>query len=241
MWSATKVSAEAAANMQVDAGLLVSNFDVTDPVEPADADIITATTGDITCNCVPQTSDFLEDVNNAPLNTMEGKRCTGWDCNFSCTALEFNEDTLKFAAGAAEVDANGGIAPRRQYKLTDFQTIYFLGDMVDEEKLFVVKIDNALSTGGIAITTTKNGKGKIGRTITAHSSLADIEKIPMTFYVLEKVDGDAPTYTYTAVEPVGTENPKEEGWYILSGDNYVLTTDTTVDTNKTYYERTAAV
>ena len=47
-----------------------------------------------------------------------------------------------------------------------------------------------------------------------------------------------PTYTYTAVEPVGSENPKEEGWYVLSGDNYIPTNDTTVDENKTYYERT---
>ncbi len=77
--------------------------------------------------------------------------------------------------------------------------------------------------------------------MTPHTSLEDPTKIPMEFYILEKSDSAAPTYTYTAVSPVGTENPKEEGWYILSGDNYVLTTDTEVDTNKTYYERTEGV
>ncbi|MBR3517783.1 MAG: phage tail protein [Lachnospiraceae bacterium] len=46
------------------------------------------------------------------------------------------------------------------------------------------------------------------------------------------------TYIYTAVEPVGSENPSSEGWYVLSGDGYMPTADTTVDTNKTYYERT---
>ena len=45
-------------------------------------------------------------------------------------------------------------------------------------------------------------------------------------------------YTYTAVEPVGSENPSSEGWYVLFGDGYMPTADTTVDTNKTYYERT---
>ena len=47
-----------------------------------------------------------------------------------------------------------------------------------------------------------------------------------------------PTYTYTAVSPVGTENPSEEGWYVLQGDVYVPTSDEEVDENKTYYERT---
>lgn len=40
---------------------------------------------------------------------------------------------------------------------------------------------------------------------------------------------------YDAVTPVGTENPSEEGWYEKDGANYVLSTDTTVDAEKTYY------
>ena len=43
-------------------------------------------------------------------------------------------------------------------------------------------------------------------------------------------------YGFSAVTPVGTENPSEEGWYEKNGRNYVLTTDTTVDSEKTYYE-----
>lgn len=46
------------------------------------------------------------------------------------------------------------------------------------------------------------------------------------------------TYTYSAVSPVGTENPSEEGWYEKDGDVYTLSVDTTVDSEKTYYERT---
>ena len=41
---------------------------------------------------------------------------------------------------------------------------------------------------------------------------------------------------YQTVSPVGTENPSEEGWYELVSDEYVLSTDTTVDSEKTYYE-----
>ena len=47
--------------------------------------------------------------------------------------------------------------------------------------------------------------------------------------------------TYTVVTPTGTENPSEEGWYERSGEAgsyvYTLSTDTTVDNSKTYYER----
>lgn len=43
---------------------------------------------------------------------------------------------------------------------------------------------------------------------------------------------------YTAVTPVGSENPTTEGWYEKSGNTYVATTDTTVDAQKTYYSKT---
>ena len=50
-----------------------------------------------------------------------------------------------------------------------------------------------------------------------------------------------PTVSYDAVTPAGTENPSTEGWYERSGEAgsyvYTLSTDTTVDSEKTYYEQ----
>lgn len=48
--------------------------------------------------------------------------------------------------------------------------------------------------------------------------------------------------TYVAVTPVGTENPSEESWYEHTGTgetdaDYTLTSDTSVDSEKTYYEK----
>ena len=43
------------------------------------------------------------------------------------------------------------------------------------------------------------------------------------------------TYTYTLVTPVGTENPKNEGWYIKNGSDYILALDTTVVADRDYY------
>ena len=46
------------------------------------------------------------------------------------------------------------------------------------------------------------------------------------------------TYTYDEVTPVGDENPNELGWYESDGaGGYVLSSDTTVDAGKTYYEK----
>ena len=45
--------------------------------------------------------------------------------------------------------------------------------------------------------------------------------------------------TYTAVTPQASDNPSEEGWYeyMYIDGKYVLTTDTTVVTGKTYYSK----
>lgn len=47
--------------------------------------------------------------------------------------------------------------------------------------------------------------------------------------------------SYDAVSPAGTENPSEEGWYERSESAgayvYTLSTDTEVDSEKTYYEK----
>lgn len=236
MWSATKISADAANNMQIQAGLLLNSFNIADPKEPADSAIICATTGDFNITCVPETSDFFEDVNNAPNNTKEGKHITGWNCGLTVGCLEITEDTLILSLGAADVGADGGVHPRHDYKVTDFKKLYWIGDMMDEDNLLCVVMDDTVNTGGLSLTTTKNGKGNLSLSLTPHASAATPKVIPMGFYLLEKVDGSATAPTYTAVSPVGTENPSEEGWYVLSGDRYVLTNDTAVDSNKTYYE-----
>lgn len=43
--------------------------------------------------------------------------------------------------------------------------------------------------------------------------------------------------SFNSVTPAGTENPSAEGWYEFDGSNYVLSTDTSVTADKTYYTR----
>lgn len=186
MWSASKIAANVANKIQVEAGTLLKTFDISDPAEPEDADIICATTGDFTITTAPETEDFFEDVNNAPNGTMEGKRITGWTCSLAVSCLDVTTDTLSLALGAADVTGTK-VSPRRQYETTDFKSLYWIGDMVDEDKLLVVEMLRSVSTGGLVLTTTKNGKGNIALTIEAHSSLAAPDVVPMNYYILEKV------------------------------------------------------
>ena len=46
---------------------------------------------------------------------------------------------------------------------------------------------------------------------------------------------------YDETEPVGTENPRGEGWYEKEGAIYKRTLDTEVNNKKTYYARSTSV
>ena len=46
--------------------------------------------------------------------------------------------------------------------------------------------------------------------------------------------------TYSAVTPVGSENPSTEGWYEIVEGKYVLSSDTEVNNEKTYYAKSAS-
>lgn len=232
----TKIPQNAFQALQLDAGVLLKNFDPEQPDAPADANIICATTGGITVSCVAEYSDFAEDVDNAPVNVKEFKHLDGWTCTISTTSLGTSPELIKLALGAADV--NGiTILPRRNLEQTDFSDLWWVGDKADGG-MVAVQLKNALSTGGFVLSTSKNGKGNISIELTGHVSIDEQDVVPMAFY---STSGDTPTsYTYTKVTPVGTENPVSEGWYVLSGNRYILATDTAVDSNKDYYERSAS-
>lgn len=222
--------------LQLDAGVLLNTFDPTDPQSPADEDIICATTGGINPSCVPTYSDLGEDVDNVPNNMKEFKHLDGWDCKLSTTSLGTSPELIRYALGAADIDGDK-ITPRRDLKQTDFADLWWVGDRADGG-MVAIQVKNALSTGGFSLQTTKNGKGQITLELTGHVSINDQNTMPMVFYSADPEGGSGTTYTYTAVSPVGTEDPSEEGWFVLVGDRYRATTDTEVDSNVTYYERT---
>lgn len=168
--------------LQVDAGVLLKNFDPDAP-ELVEEDIICATTGGVNPVCTPTFSDWGEDIDNVPANTMELKHLDGYECTFGFTALNTTPEVIKMALGAADIDGIS-IIPRKQLKDGDFADIWWVGDRSDGG-LVAICLRNALSTGGFSLQTTKNGKGQVAVTLTGHASLADQNKVPMEFYVAE--------------------------------------------------------
>lgn len=182
MGTFTKIPQDTFENLQLDAGVLLNTFN---PASPAITDeaIVTATTGGVTVSCVPTYSDFFEDVDNAPNNTLEGKHLDGWDCTLTTTALSATPETIQFALGCADIGTvdTSKVTPRATLKSEDFQDLWWVGDKADGG-LVAVKIMNALSTGGFSLQTTKNGKGQLSLEITGHTSIETQTVVPMEFY-----------------------------------------------------------
>lgn len=190
----TKISEDAFDELQLDAGVLLANFDPSNPVEPDSDDIIATTSGGIQVNCTPAYSDFAEDVDNAPANLKEFKHLDSWDCNMQFTSIKFNAENTKWSLGAADRQNGSGfqvIRPRRNVKQSDFSSIWWVGDKANGGA-YAVQLLNALSTGGLAIQTSKNAKGTSSVTLTGHVSLANQNTMPMVFYDIEPT-----TYTIT--------------------------------------------
>lgn len=186
MWTAKRITADAAQKMQINSGLLLSDFDISNPVAPADEDIVCETTGNFKISCKPETVDWFDNVNNAPKNTKEGKDITGWSCSLSVTALSITEETLGFALGAFKATDDGGITPRSRYTVDDFKKLYWVGDMMDGNSALVVVMDDTVSTGGLDFTSSDGGKGELALELMPHASIESPDVVPMAFYIVTK-------------------------------------------------------
>ena len=235
----TKIPQNAFDALQLDAGVLLKRFNPASP-NMQDADIICATTGGVNPKCAPTFSDFGDDVDNVPPNMKEFKHLDGWDCGISTTGLGTSPELIQRALGCADIDSvdNTKIIPRAKLSQDDFSDLWWVGDKANGG-FVAIRLMNALSTGGFSLQTTKNGKGQVTLEITGHVSINAQDVVPMEFYSVD--EEETVEYTYTAVTPVGTENPRNEGWYVLTGDEYKPTNDIAVDSNVTYYERSVNV
>lgn len=178
----TRIPESTFSGLQVEAGVLLNDFN---PANPAitDAAIICATTGGIKATCKATYEDYFADVDNAPNDVKEGKRLTGWECTLETTSLGTTPELIRMSLGAADIDGTDEtkIVPRMELKGTDFANIWFVGDRADGG-FVAIKIMNALSEDGFSLQTTKNGKGTIALKLKGHVSIANQTVVPMEFY-----------------------------------------------------------
>lgn len=188
----TVIPTNAFDGLQLDAGVLLKRFNPANPVPPADADIICATTGGINPVCTPNYEDLGEDVDNVPANMLEYKKLSSWEVSLSTTSLGTTPELIKLALGCADIDGTDStkIVPRADLKQSDFADLWWVGDKADGG-FVAIQIKNALSTGGFSLQTTKNGKGQVALSITGHVSINAQKEVPMVIY---SASGEDVTY-----------------------------------------------
>lgn len=178
-----RVPESAFKEIQLEAGLILSNFDPTGATEVQDADIVCATTGGINITCKPQFTDYGADIDNVPDNMLEFKEVDGWDCSIGFTALSASARVIGLALGAADIDGEK-ITPRFDMSEKDAKPIWWVGERSDGG--FVAAcLKNAMSTDGLNLKSTKKGKGQISCVLTGHVSIKAQNEVPMEFYVQE--------------------------------------------------------
>ena len=182
----TIIANDAFDALQVDAGVILTEFDPSSPyATPASDKILATTSGGVNPTCVPSYSDFGEDVDNVPNNTKEFKHLDGWEAKMAFTSIKFDAANTKRALGAAasELLSNGvtKIKPRRDLAQSDFKDLWWVGDKANGGA-YAIKLINALSTGGLSIQSSKNGKGTSTIEITGHVSINALDVMPMEIY-----------------------------------------------------------
>ena len=182
----TKIPETTFKNLQLNAGVLLSDFDP-ETAEVSNEAIIGATTGGVNFTATPSFSDYGEDIDNCPKNMMELKKLDSWDINMSGTYVTVDVNAVKSLVGAGDVEGEK-ITPRNDVLLSDFVDVWWVGDYSDQngEKnggYVAIHMMNALSTGGFAIKSSDNGKGNFAFTYTAHYSMDAQETVPFEVYV----------------------------------------------------------
>lgn len=182
----TKIPETTFQNLQLNAGVLLSDFNPADATV-ANENIIGATTGGVNFTAVPAFSDYGEDIDNCPKNMLELKKLDSWDINMSGTFVTVDADSAKNLVGAADASGNK-ITPRNDVLKSDFVDLWWVGDYSDENGetnggFVAIHMMNTLSTGGFAIQSNDNGKGNFAFTYTAHYSMDAQDTVPFEVYV----------------------------------------------------------
>lgn len=189
----TQVKLDAFKEIQVETGVIVTDFNPANPVLDR-SKILCTTSGGVTVTCKPNFTDYFEDVDNVPNNTMEGKQIDSYDCSISGTSLDYSKERIKMQIGAADIDVTDDtrITPRNELKIADFvPSIWWVGDMADGG-FVACQLLNALSTDGLSMKSGKKNKNTTAFTFMGHYSINAVDTVPMNFYIVSGEDeGDS--------------------------------------------------
>ena len=186
----TKIAADTFKKLQLNAGMLCTSF-TPSTAEVSDENILAATSGGVNFTATPSFTDFGEDIDNCPKNTMELKRLESWEVKLSGTAVTVDTKTAKSFIAMADIAATK-VTPRNDLKADDFADLWWVGDYSDvnvdgassvKAGFIAIHMLNALSTGGFQLQTADKEKGTFSFEYTAHYSMATQDTVPFEVYV----------------------------------------------------------
>lgn len=183
----TQIPTNTFKELQLNAGMLVKDFD---PTDGSVDELLGATTGGINFTASPTYSDYGDDIDNCPKNMKELKKLDAWEAKMSGTFISVTAESAKVLVGAGDIDSsdNTHIIPRQDILDTDFTDMWWVGDYSDlngdtNGGFCAIHLINTLSTGGFQIKSADKGKGNFAFEFTGHYSMADQKKVPFEIYI----------------------------------------------------------
>lgn len=186
-------------NFQLDAGVWLTGVEwsgvsndetlksaVTTAMETP-TNIIGATSGGGNISIVPDVRDLMEDVDGAIGMYKDCLAINKIECKATTKITEVKEGALLLALGCADSTAFGSgekISLRNYYKSEDFKEITWVASMNKSESYLVVRLRNAISTGGLNYEIEDKGKGKFDLEITPCNDLAKPNELPIEIYLV---------------------------------------------------------
>lgn len=182
----TQIPADTFKQIVLNAGILLKSF-TPDTGTFSASDIVGATTGGITFEATPTFSDFGEDIDNCPKNTMELKKLDSWEVKMSGTYVTLTAEIAKSVISAADI-SDIKITPRNDIDLSDFSDLWFVADYSNlngetNGGFCAIHLLNALSTSGLKIQSSDKAKGQFAFEYTAHYSISKPDIVPFEVYI----------------------------------------------------------
>ena len=191
----TQVATDAFQKLQLNAGILLTEFDPTSPTVDK-TKIFAATSGGASFNAGIEYEDFGEDIDNVPANTKQLKRISSITPVLSGTLKTVDTAVAKALMAAADVNSSTGkVTPRTDLLDDDFFDLWWVGDYSDINAdsgtgqtaktagFIAIKLIDALSTGGFQLQPNDKGKGDFEFEFTGHYDISNMDTVPYELYI----------------------------------------------------------
>lgn len=185
----TGLTANTKKYLQLDAGAIYKNFVVgTDTPSTASAKLIGATEGGATIAIVPEVRQIAVDGAKGPTKGFEV--IDSWTATLSANIKEVSAAAIQLALGASTSSTPTSptgftkVVPDSEIADSDYLTnITWIGKISGSDDPIMIVLKNALCMNGFNFTVQDKGEGNVPCVFTAHYDVADLDAVPVEFYI----------------------------------------------------------